>query len=100
MMWLPRHRVFEEFETFVLFGDVLFVLESGWIPAGYLTGTTHGSPYNYDTHVPLLWYGTGVAQGENDDFIVIPDIAATFAALLNIQQPSACTGVPIKEVIK
>ena len=81
-------------------GDVLFVLESGWIPAGYTTGTTHGSPYNYDTHVPLLWYGAGVAQGESDDFVVIPDIAATIAALLQIQPPSACTGTPIQNAIK
>ncbi|MBL4668692.1 MAG: alkaline phosphatase family protein, partial [Flavobacteriales bacterium] len=66
-------------------GDILYVLESGWIPAGYPTGTTHGSPYNYDTHVPLLWYGTGVKKGNTNDFIVIPDIAATIAALLDIQ---------------
>ncbi len=81
-------------------GDVLFVLESGWIPAGYSTGTTHGSPYSYDTHVPLLWYGAGVKKGESDKYIVIPDIAATIAALLEIQMPSACTGIPIQKVIK
>ena len=81
-------------------GDVLFVLESGWIPAGYATGTTHGSPYSYDTHVPLLWYGAGVKKGESDKFVVIPDIAATVAALLQIQMPSACTGTPINKVIK
>jgi predicted AlkP superfamily pyrophosphatase or phosphodiesterase len=81
-------------------GDVLFVLESGWIPAGYSTGTTHGSPYSYDTHVPLLWYGAGVKKGESDKFVVIPDIAATVAALLEIQMPSACTGEPIQNVIK
>ena len=44
-------------------GDVLYILESGWIPAGYSTGTTHGSPYSYDTHVPLLWYGTVLVGG-------------------------------------
>lgn len=81
-------------------GDVLFVLESGWIPAGYLTGTTHGSPYSYDTHVPLLWYGAGVKKGASDKYVVIPDIAATIAALLEIQTPSACTGTPIQKVIK
>ena len=81
-------------------GDVLYVLESGWIPAGYSTGTTHGSPYNYDTHVPLLWYGAGVKQGQSDSFVIIPDIAATIAALLEIQPPSACTGKPIQQLIK
>lgn len=81
-------------------GDVLYVLESGWIPAGYTTGTTHGSPYNYDTHVPLLWYGAGVRKGASDDLVEIPDIAATIAALLEIQPPSACTGKPIQTLIK
>jgi len=81
-------------------GDILYVLEPGWIPAGYNTGTTHGSPYNYDTHVPLLWYGTGVKQGQSDNFVIIPDIAATIAALLEIQPPNACTGKPIQELIK
>jgi arylsulfatase A-like enzyme len=81
-------------------GDVLFTLESGWIMAGYSTGTTHGSPYQYDTHVPLLWYGAGIAKGETKSKIVIPDIAATLAVMLNIQAPSACTGVPIKELVK
>lgn len=81
-------------------GDVLYVLESGWIPAGYSTGTTHGSPYNYDTHVPLIWYGAGVKKGQSDDFVIIPDIAATIAALLEIQPPSACTGKPIQKLIK
>lgn len=81
-------------------GDVLYVLASGWIPAGYSTGTTHGSPYNYDTHVPLLWYGAGIKKGKSDDFVIIPDIAATIAALLEIQPPSACTGKPIEKLMK
>jgi predicted AlkP superfamily pyrophosphatase or phosphodiesterase len=81
-------------------GDVLFVLDSGWIPAGYSTGTTHGSPYRYDTHVPMLWYGAGVKSGASDQYLVVSDIAATLAALLNIQAPSACSGVPILELMK
>ncbi len=82
-------------------GDVLFVLESGWVPF-YKNhkGTTHGSPYHYDTHVPLLWYGAGIKKGATDREIVIPDIAATLAQLLNIQAPSACTGKPIHDLLK
>lgn len=81
-------------------GDVIYVLASGWINAGYKTGTTHGSPYRYDTHVPLLWYGYQIPTGATSDKIIIPDIAATIAVLLNINAPSACTGKPIKELIK
>lgn len=82
-------------------GNVLFVLESGWVPF-YKNhkGTTHGSPYHYDTHVPLLWYGTGIKKGETDKEIIIPDIAASLAQLLNIQAPSACTGQPIHDLVK
>ncbi|HRN41096.1 MAG TPA: alkaline phosphatase family protein, partial [Vicingus sp.] len=81
-------------------GDVVYVLASGWINAGYSTGTTHGSPYHYDTHVPLIWYGNQIPAGETTKKVVIPDIAATLAVLLNINAPSACTGNPIKDLIK
>lgn len=81
-------------------GDVVYVLASGWINDGYHTGTTHGSPYHYDTHVPLLWYGHQIPKGETTKKVVIPDIAATLAVILNINAPSACTGNPIKDLIK
>ena len=81
-------------------GDVLFVLVSGWIPAGYSTGTTHGSPYRYDTHVPMLWYGAGIKNGASDKYFVIADIAATLSALLTIQPPSSCSGAPILELME
>lgn len=82
-------------------GDVLFVLESGWVPFYKSNkGTTHGSPYHYDTHVPLLWYGVGIKKGATDREIMITDIAATLAQLLNMQAPSACTGKPIHDLLK
>ena len=81
-------------------GDVLFVLESGWISSWYSTGTTHGSPYSYDTHVPLLWYGAGIKKGEASQFLTIPSITATLASLLGIQAPSFCRGLPIPQLVK
>lgn len=82
-------------------GNVLFILESGWIPFYKMKkGTTHGSPYHYDTHVPLIWYGKNIKPGETNREVIIPDIAATIAQLLNIQAPSACTGKPILEITK
>lgn len=79
-------------------GDVLFVLASGWINEAPYKGTTHGSPYNYDTHVPLLWYGFHIPQGKKSEPVVIPDIAATLAVLLQIPLPSACDGKVIEEL--
>lgn len=81
-------------------GDVLFVLASGWINKWSKKGTTHGSPYNYDTHVPLLWYGNNIKKGTTSEFVAIADIAATLSALLNISLPSACDGKVIEEVVK
>ena len=78
-------------------GDVLV----NYIPGhGFYhnTGTSHGSPYSYDTHVPLLFYGWNIRQGSTTEPVVIPDIAPTVAQLLNISFPSGCTGKPILQV--
>ncbi|NCP45474.1 MAG: alkaline phosphatase family protein, partial [Flavobacteriales bacterium] len=81
-------------------GDVLFVLASGWINKWTKKGTTHGSPYNYDTHVPLLWYGTNIKQGKKTEQVAIADIAATLSVMLHIALPSACDGKAIEELVK
>ena len=80
-------------------GDVVFVQRPGFI-AYPPTGSTHGSPMVYDTHVPLLFYGTGIQKGETVKRTEIPDIAPTIAALLGIAFPNGTTGSPIAEVIK
>ena len=43
-------------------GDVFYVLNPGYIEWSRETGTTHASQYNYDTHVPLIFYGNGVQR--------------------------------------
>jgi hypothetical protein len=85
-------------------GDVLFILEPGYLvketrgeSAG--KGTSHGSAFNYDTHVPLLWSGKGVQKMEIFRNIEIVDIAATLTHLLNLQRSGAMTGCPISEIL-
>ena len=81
-----------------LSGDVLILPKPGWM--SYPTyGTSHGSPYPYDTHTPLIFYGNGIPHGTTDRETHIIDIAPTLAALLGIQMPNACTGSPILEVL-
>lgn len=56
------------------------------------TGTNHGSPYNYDTHVPLLWYGMGVKPGVRTEKVGTDDLAPTLAHLLGLPAPPLSKG--------
>lgn len=77
-------------------GNVCLLLEPGWMEYGP-TGTTHGTPYSYDTHVPFILYGKSVPKGESYQPSYIKDIAPTVCALLGIPYPSGCTGQPLLE---
>ncbi len=80
-------------------GDVLMVLKPGFIDY-HKTGSTHGSPQIYDTHVPLLFYGAGIKKGNTLKRTEISDIAPTIASMLGIAFPNGTTGSPIVEVLK
>jgi predicted AlkP superfamily pyrophosphatase or phosphodiesterase len=80
-------------------GDIAFVLEPGWTKSDSPQGTTHGSPYSYDTHVPILFYGRGIKKGSSALYHRITDIAPTISVLLRIKFPSGNTGLPIQEVL-
>jgi predicted AlkP superfamily pyrophosphatase or phosphodiesterase len=84
-------------------GDIIFMLDPGWY--GFNTkwsspiGTTHGEWNPYDAHIPLLFYGWKIRHGETSREVHITDIAPTVCQKLHIQQPNACVGEPITEVI-
>ncbi len=80
-------------------GDVLVVHQPAVISYSK-TGSTHGSGLNYDTHVPLLFYGKGINHGSTFKKTRIIDIAPTMSALLGISFPNSATGKPIIEVLK
>ncbi len=80
-------------------GDIAFVLEPNWMNALVSVGTTHGSGYSYDTHVPLLFFGWGIRKGSSSQYHSITDIAPTLSVLLKIKFPSGCTGQPIGEIV-
>jgi predicted AlkP superfamily pyrophosphatase or phosphodiesterase len=77
-------------------GDVYIQLKSGWLDSSYETGTSHGSPYNYDTHVPLIFYGWNIPQGSSSQKTVIPQIAPTISNLLDISFPSGSEAEVLK----
>jgi len=79
-------------------GDILMTYEPAWV-AHEDRGTSHGSGYTYDTHVPLLWYGWRVKSGVSYKYQTITDIAPTLAFLLNIKLPNGATGKSIETLL-
>ncbi len=63
-------------------------------------GTTHFSPYSYDRHVPLAFFGTPFVPGTYHGRVEPVDIAATLASLLGINQPSASIGRVLTQAVK
>ena len=79
-------------------GDVIVVTDPGYVSYSK-TGSTHGTAFNYDTHVPLLFFGKGIAHGETEQKTEITDIAPTISALLYISFPSGSIGHPLTFVL-
>lgn len=68
-------------------GDLLLIGQPYCLFSSSLTGTSHGSPHDYDTHVPLLVIGPGIRQGRFDEPVTPQAIAAIFADRLGIRLP-------------
>jgi len=86
-------------------GDVLFVYTPYSIPGSSSAnakprGTTHGSPWQYDTNVPLLILGSGVVHGRYDEKVSPAQIAPTLSKLLGISAPSGCAVQALYPAIK
>ena len=82
-------------------GDLMMVLK----PHSYLgygaTGTTHGSPYTYDTNVPLMIMGKRwFKPGSYGQYAEVVDIAPTLAHLLRVRPPSASEGRVLIESLR
>ncbi|WP_375562239.1 alkaline phosphatase PafA [Bernardetia sp. OM2101] len=85
----------------ILSPDVAFLFQAGYMDSYYKKGgTNHGTPYTYDTQVPLLFFGKNIKHGQTHRRVEITDIAATLASLLHLQQPSGCVGNPIIEIFE
>ena len=80
-------------------GDVLLIPNPATISYPK-QGTTHGSGYSYDTHVPIIFYGNGIKKGASKKIHHVVDIAPTIANLLAIEAPNGTTGQIITEVLK
>ena len=76
-------------------GEVQFSLKPHWMFASS-SAATHGSPHEYDNHVPLLAWGPAWVQpGRIDTRVEVVDIAPTLARMLHVPAPAAAEGKPL-----
>ncbi len=76
-------------------GDIAFNLKPDYLMNFMKKGTTHGTGYSYDTHVPLLFYGWHIPKQTINTPVYTVDIAPTIADLLRITEPNGCIGIPL-----
>ena len=79
-------------------GDLEIILEPYWMRQAQ--GTTHGTPYNYDAHIPLILMGQRIRAGEYSDHVALNDLAPTLATLLGVEIPSGSVGRVLTEAIR
>ncbi len=81
-------------------GDIVFPLRPYFIISGDSTGTNHGQPYDYDSHVPLLIAGKNIVQGTFPEEVSPVDIAPTIASILHAEFPPSREGRVLSEAIR
>ncbi len=77
--------------------DLNIVLDPYWMFSGY--PASHGSPFGYDTHVPVIFMGPGIRAGTYDESIAVNDIAPTLATMLGLETPSGSAGRVLTEIL-
>jgi hypothetical protein len=78
-------------------GDLEIVLDPYWIRGG--SGTTHGTPYLYDTHIPLIFMGPGIRAGRYVRAVAMKDLAPSLATLMDIETPGGSEGRALYEMM-
>ncbi|XCI75194.1 MAG: hypothetical protein ABI045_00145 [Flavobacteriales bacterium] len=75
--------VFKGFDT-KKSGDMMLLLQPGFVELGDLYRITHGSPYNYDNHILLIWYDWKVCEGKSHRKVFTTEIVSTLYQNLRI----------------
>jgi hypothetical protein len=79
-------------------GDLEILLEPYWMRQA--TGTTHGTPYNYDSHIPLILMGSRIKAGEYSDHVALNDLAPTLATIAGVEIPGGSSGRVLTEALR
>jgi len=80
-------------------GDLYVVFESYWLAGSGASGTSHGEPFNYDSHVPLIFMGPGVKPGHYHSLAAVYNLAPTLATMLEVEPPSGAFGRVLDEML-
>lgn len=80
-------------------GDIVLVQEPSTMLGNY-SAATHGSPYRYDTHVPLYFSGWEVTSRKETRLTSPEDLAVTLSAVMGIGYPDKATGAVLHEIIQ
>jgi arylsulfatase A-like enzyme len=78
----------------------VYILQEPYYLFGGSSGTSHGTPYNYDNHVPIAFLGPGIKPGTYSQTVAVNDIAPTLAAILGVTEPSGSVGRVLTEMLQ
>jgi hypothetical protein len=79
-------------------GDLEIILDPYWMRQ--TQGTTHGTPYSYDAHIPLILMGQRIARGEYSQDVAMNDLAPTLATLAGVEIPAGSSGRVLTEALR
>lgn len=79
-------------------GDLEIIFEPYWMRQAQ--GTTHGTPYNYDAHIPLILMGRHIKPGTYSGNVALNDLAPTLSTILNVEIPAGSSGRVLTEALR
>jgi arylsulfatase A-like enzyme len=89
-----NHHVSRSGDIFIIQKPYWFLFDKGPITA------MHGSPWRYDTHVPIIFMGPGIQAKTVHRRVHPVDVAPTIAAFLGMTPPGSALGSPLEEVLR
>jgi len=84
-------------------GDIYIVFKPHWFINdfdGLTVASSHGSPWKYDTHIPIVFAGAGLPPKIINQAVYSVDIAPTLSAIMNIKAPSGSAGHLLEDVLQ
>ena len=84
-------------------GDIFVVFKPHWFINdfdGLSVAATHGSPWRYDTYVPIIFAGAGLQPQRVYRKVYTVDVASTLAAFVGAKPPSGASGQVLREVVE